>query len=157
MISFSTEITSYRLTSRGLRKITRLANRLTMLRHRNEVLPRHFEINPETRFGGGYGYTKRGRGYMLRKSRVHGHQRPLTFSGTMRRDVLRSARVTATATRGRVIASGVWSQLVPELEAITDDEKKEAAMYWQDTVADLMARPEYKKKNRVRDKFGKFI
>lgn len=54
-----------------------------------EILPSHFEEGAQQR----YGYTARKRFYRDKKRRLFGHGRPLVFTGTLRRQVLRSSRI----------------------------------------------------------------
>ena len=68
----------------------------------DKTLPGHF--TPAA--AGRYKYRKRTAKYRDRKRRVHGHRRPLVYSGEMERMVTRMARVTATGRGARVALKG---------------------------------------------------
>lgn len=56
----------------------------------DKYLPRHFEESAEQR----YGYAKRGAGHNKKKMKRFGHTTPLVYTGQMKREALRSARIT---------------------------------------------------------------
>lgn len=56
------------------------------------TLPEHFETSAVNK----YGYQPRTAKYMKRKARQKGHQRPLTWSGEMRTEILSYERVDRT-------------------------------------------------------------
>lgn len=162
MIVFSSTIETEMLTKRGVSQISRQANRLEMVSHKVNRLPLHFQNVPEARPGGAWGYKARSRKYQIRKARKHGHQRPLVFSGELEQAVLRSAKVTATTTRARIIARGsrksnLTTQFREEIEAISSAEEQQAAENWGETFRTLAAKPQFKKKIKKRDSSGKFI
>jgi len=68
----------------------------------DKTLPEHFK--PAA--AGRYKYRDRTETYRKRKRRVHGHARPLEYSGEMKRQVLRMARVTSTGRGARVALKG---------------------------------------------------
>ena len=62
--------------------------------HRN-ILPKHFTVAGAQE----YGYRERTKGYLEKKMHMFGHQRPLVFTGDMKREVTRiiDVRVTGRA------------------------------------------------------------
>jgi hypothetical protein len=153
MIAFSSTIETELLTKRGISQISRQANRLEMVSHKVNRLPLHFQNVPESRPGGAWGYKARSRKYQIRKARKHGHQKPLVFSGELEQAVLRSAKVTATATRGRISARGsrksnLTTQFRDEIEAISSREEQRAAENWGTTFTTLASDSRYQKKRK---------
>jgi hypothetical protein len=104
---------------------------------RNHVLTRmgdHFKNNPKTAPGGAYGYEKRSDRYEKRKLRKKGHNLPNVLSGKTRNEFGNNARagkgITATQDRARWTLRNYFplnAQRRKELEAITEDERKEIA------------------------------
>jgi hypothetical protein len=61
----------------------------------DNTLPRHFARGAKQR----YGYKDRSPRYEKTKKRIHGHTRPLEFSGTLKQQILRKARISGTSKR----------------------------------------------------------
>jgi len=66
-----------------------------------QILPRHFELPAKTE----YNYQPRSARHMRRKARLYGHQRPLEYTGEMKRKVMRVRDV-------RVLQSGKAAKVV---------------------------------------------
>lgn len=66
-------------------------------RWHERALPKHFLPSAV----GEYGFQPRARGYCIAKARAKHHQNPLEWSGRMKAQVLRMARITAVATKVR--------------------------------------------------------
>ncbi len=65
----------------------------------SEYLPLHFSPFAATK----YGYQDRSYSYRQRKRRVHGHDTPLVYSGTLKHDVMAWAEVRTSADETSVI------------------------------------------------------
>lgn len=68
----------------------------------DKMAPKHFSQQATAR----YGYQKRKKGYTIRKAKRKGHTRPLEYTGDMKRQVLRAARITSTSRGARVVMKG---------------------------------------------------
>ena len=66
------------------------------------MMPGHFEKSAE----GKYHYKPRNASYIRRKARKYGHTRPLDYSGEMKRQATRMAKITSTSKGARVTMSG---------------------------------------------------
>lgn len=153
VIAFSASVKTELLTARGVTQISRQANRLEMVSHKVERLPLHFQNVPESRPGGEWGYKPRKKKYQIRKARKFGHQKPLVATGELEQAVLRSAKVTATSKRAKIIARGsrssnLTAQFREEIEAITSAEEQQAAENWGETFTTLANDPRYQKKRK---------
>jgi hypothetical protein len=95
------------------------------------MLPKHFKVSAVSE----YGYKKRTKAHMMRKSRRKGHQRPMEFSGDLKRMVTRQAKITGTRTRVAVRLTGPrylymnqgnpsQPNMAEELRATTDAEAR---------------------------------
>tara|TARA_R110002020_G_scaffold362333_1_gene574691 strand:- start:257 stop:742 length:486 start_codon:yes stop_codon:yes gene_type:complete len=148
------------VTSRQLNKIKRFANRLVMLEQK-ATLPEHFELNKKTRPGGLWNYEKRDKEYQKSKARRKRHQKPNVLSGDLRDKVVRSAKVTATAKRGTLSASGTHATNLrgprrEEIMAMHTNEQADMLDRWLDTVTKLVADPKNRRKVRKRNSAGQF-
>ncbi|MBR9800263.1 hypothetical protein GYB59_00555 [bacterium] len=131
------------------------SNREVMTRHRDKRLGKHYKNIPETQPGGDYGYTKRGEKYLKKKRRKKGHDRPLEYTGHMKRTVRNNSRITATQTRARFVAKNYYKmtdQRRKEIEAISTEEQREIAdetgvAYWQKASRAMFER---KKKKSIK-------
>jgi len=104
--------------------------------HMNE-LPRHFRVGAGSR----YGYQPRTRKYQSYKRFKRGHQRPLEFTGDLKREVTRRAAISGTSKRVRVVMDtgrawyatrnwktrGTMPDMPTELTATTKAEEKRVA------------------------------
>jgi len=143
------------VTERTHKRILRQVNREIGVLHRNKTLKKHFENNPDTRSGGAYGYEARTKKYQIRKARKKGHQRPLVFSGEMRRTVLGTSRVTATkdhwrvyARTGKTLNPELRRQITDELEAVSEREIDQYISLMQRRYTMLANRPENRRKRK---------
>ena len=66
------------------------------------MLADHFKIAAEKK----YYYQPRKASYIRRKAKRFGHRRPLEFTGDMKRQVTRMARITSTSKGARVAMTG---------------------------------------------------
>lgn len=138
------------LRQRDLQKIKNDVNRIGALQVRAQ-LPEHFEPSAQTRFR----YERRSTKYNIRKERVTKRPAaPLVFTGELRRAVLSSARVTATANRGTVIARGsrtsvLRTQFKDEIERLTFEQKRVIARDWGRNFKGLTKLPEFQRKRRA--------
>lgn len=66
------------------------------------MLPEHFTHRGASE----YGYAKRGSKYERRKLRKHGHTYPLVWTGTLKEEMARNARVRATSRSVRITMQG---------------------------------------------------
>lgn len=151
MIVISYEIDSSLVTKRTHNKLMRKLHRQAMSRIRFSYWPRHFERNTDTAPGGAYGYEKRSKRWQQRKARTVGHQKPLVFSGRMRRHILGNARIAATATRGTITARNYFpmrSQRRDEVEAVSDQERRGLIDRMGRDYVLLAKRPEYQRKRK---------
>ena len=93
------------------------------------MMPGHFEPAAE----GKYHYSRRSAKYLRDKQRRFGHQRPLEYTGDMKRQAGRTAKITATGKAVRVVMTGPRSLYMyrkdykqpnkaAELTAVTKDE-----------------------------------
>ena len=162
MIVLDAQIDTDLLTVRGIKQISNTVNRTIMLEHKDKVLPEHFKNVPQTRSGGVYKYEKRDKQYMISKARRFGHQLPLVKEGNLRKAVLASARVTATATGATLHARG--SNLSPlsdkhrdEIEIVSEAERSHMAEEWGRLFVILAQFPQFRRKERKRNAAGKFI
>jgi len=161
MIHFAPGVDASTLTPRGLRQIMRVCNRIVMIEHRNDVVPQHFENVPETRSGGAWRYAKRDAKYQRMKARRYKHQKPNVKTGELRKAVLGSARVTATADRARLIARGSRSSQLTterraEIEAVSSTEEASKRERWQELFNSFKDQPQYQKRIRKRGADGRF-
>lgn len=144
--------------------------------HKLRHLPKHFEACPETSVGGAYGYEARSIRWQKRKAR---EGKPLianVYTGKMRENVLRNAKVAATQTRATIRvsnllqlkfnaapkiqrngSSGGGDRLVGnitkrrrEIEAVSDGEVKFLANRVGKNYANLSKSEKYKRKRRVK-------
>lgn len=162
MIVIDAQIEIDSLTPRAIKQISRAVNRQMMVEHKTGTLHKHFEHTPHTKPGGAYGYKKRDRDYQISKANKYKTTKPLVKSGELKQAVLQSARVTATASRARLLARGsrktpLTSQYRSEIEAVAPDERKAIAERWARTFVTFAQRPEYRRKKRKRNAKGKFI
>jgi len=139
------------LRVRDLQKIKNTCNRLGALQVRAQ-LPEHFEPSAQTRFR----YKRRSKSYNKKKERLSRGQpiAPLVFTGELRRAVLSSARVTATANRGSVIARGsrtsvLRTQFKNEIEQLTFEQKRVIARDWGRNFKGISKLPEFKRYRRA--------
>lgn len=145
------QIESSMLTARGLNQIQNVANRLSAI---------EFRDNLKYRFEGrkrGLKFRRRNNTWNQRKKRIVGHITPLVLTGSMRKNVLTRARVTATSKQGRLISttgvrgfrSSEWrSQVSQELEQVTPAEERSVAKLQQKTLVTLASDSRYHKKTR---------
>ena len=68
-----------------------------------QILPGHFTRRGERK----YRYRRRTREYMDRKKARRGHNRPLEFTGDLKRAALRQARISGTSRSARVTMYGL--------------------------------------------------
>ena len=143
------------VTERTHKRILKQVNREIGVLHRNRTLKKHFENNAETRPGGAYGYEARTKKYQIRKAKKKGHQRPLSFTGEMRRTVTGSSRVTATQHRWRVYARTgkklnlqLGQQIKNELEAVSEAEIDKYISLMEKRYVQLANQPQNRRKRR---------
>lgn len=74
-----------RLTKEGLREVGTLWWK--------NYMPGHFELSAKQK----YEYRDRTKKYMITKSRIKGHGRPLEFTGDMKKQMMRMARLSGTS------------------------------------------------------------
>jgi len=84
------------VTPRTHGQIMNVLFRLAMERHKQQILPRHFQNVPETRPHSAYGYLPRSRMWQERKVREGRGNLPNVYTGGLRTSVLRDSVVTAT-------------------------------------------------------------
>lgn len=92
-------------TAKMLNPAVRAALREVVEAWHKDTLPKHFEPSAVSR----YGYKPRTKKYEIRKAKKFHHRNPLQFTGTLRREVSRQVRITATATKTRGRARAVMS------------------------------------------------
>lgn len=68
----------------------------------SRILQRHFRGGAAS----DYGYEPRTAKYLRRKTRQFGHTRPLEYTGDMKRDLMRRAKITPTKSRVSVTVYG---------------------------------------------------
>lgn len=99
----------------------------------SNILPRHFKRGAKQR----YGYQERKASYNKRKEKRYGHRRPLEYTGQLKRQVLRKARISGTSKRATVSmdAPRYMYQYKPgapdkaaEITAVTQDEAESMAI-----------------------------
>lgn len=135
------------------KKLMRKLNRQALARIRDLYWPRHFQVRPETRPGGAYGYEKRSRQWQIKKAAVKRHQKPLVWSGQSAIQIRQNARITATANRGRLRSSTHYRRnaaRIREMEAVSSQEQRELAARAGRDYARLAQRPEYKSQRALR-------
>lgn len=126
-------------------------NRQAMTRIRFNYLPRHFQVNENTRPGGGYGYTARTGRYQIRKAKTKGHQKPLVWSGKMLISIMSSSRITATQKVGNLYVRNYMPmspQRRSEVENLAPAERVEITERLQRDYVRLAALPQYQRKRR---------
>jgi len=64
-----------------------------------DILERHFTIAAMRE----YHYAKRTRRYMIRKAQTFGHQRPLEFSGDLKREVMRTRDIRPDSKGAKIV------------------------------------------------------
>lgn len=145
------------VTERTHKRILKQVNREIGVLHRNRTLKKHFENNAETRPGGAYGYEARTKKYQIRKAKKKGHQKPLSFSGTMQRNVTSTSRVTATQHKWRVYARIkttkplkplLSQQIKDELEAVAEAEIDKYISLMEKRYVQLANQPQNRRKRR---------
>ena len=145
------------VTKRTHARILKQVNREIGVLHRNRTLKQHFENNAETRPGGAYGYEARAKKYQIRKARKKGHQKPLTFTGTLKQNVISTSRVTATQHKWRVYARikttkplkpALRQRIKDELEVVADKEIDRYKSLIEKRYVQLANRPQNQKKQR---------
>ena len=150
MIRMSPKITATLPNKRTMNKVKNTCNRLAALQIRAQ-LPDHFEPNAQQRFR----YKFRGKAYNQKKKRLFGHTTPLVFTGELKRAVLSSGRVTATAAYGRVIARGsrksvLRKQFKEEIETLTGKQEREITRDWEKNFFELASLPEFSTTKTIR-------
>jgi hypothetical protein len=135
----------------------RLMNRLyreAMQRHKEKILPRHFEKVPETEPHGAYGYAPRSRRWKNRKARQgKDPDRPLVYTGLMRTIVIRESVVRATKDHATLTAKNHYpmsEQRRREVEAISDREIFRMAGRMKQDYMQLVKTPEFARRRGVR-------
>lgn len=83
----------HKLTRKAWRDVSRAAWDVAGDVWHTRILPKHFTEEGAAE----YGYEQRSRKYTARKLRKFGHQRPLEYSGNLKRQVLRLRDVRARA------------------------------------------------------------
>ena len=143
------------VTERTHKRILKQVNREIGVLHRNRTLKKHFENNAETRPGGDYGYEARTKKYQIRKAKKKGHQKPLSFTGDMRRVVTGSSRITATQHRWRVYARTgkklnlqLGQQIKNELEVVSEAEISKYISLMEKRYVQLANQPQNRRKRR---------
>lgn len=164
VLAFQIQMEESLVTKRGHKRIMNKLNRQTLARHRDRELPKHFERNAMTSPGGAYGYKRRTLKYNRYKGRQKGHVKPLVFSGALRRTILATAKVRATASGGSLRATGprvtdegtgrsYWllqfrKESREEIEAISPNEEKLMARRFARDYARYAERPEFQRKRK---------
>jgi hypothetical protein len=70
----------------------------------NETLPGHFTPAAVAR----YGYRKRTKKYMIQKAKKRGNQNPLMWTGDLRRQAMRRAKITGTSKSATATMTTPW-------------------------------------------------
>ena len=93
----------------------------------SKFFPGHFEPGAAAK----YKYRKRSEKYRLKKLRVSGQRKPLVFTGRMKRELLRMARLSGSAKSVSVKMTGPayskYHNKLRELTGITNKEANELA------------------------------
>lgn len=121
---------------------------VVMLWHR-EMLGKHFDTLGALRARYPGVYAPRTRSYMMRKARVHKHQRLLDWSGHTRSEMLRQITVSGTSKKvqGRMIGSsralnfssrGTMSNMRDEITAVNAEEGEAMAAMLGEKIAVFM-------------------
>ena len=132
-------IGSPKAMKRGMPKVVQESMKAAGALWHRQDLPRHFDSTASNR----YGYKARTSKYLTRKRRVKGHNRPLEYSGELKRAVTRMARITGSRLTVRVsmdvgqawYATRNWvtrasmPDMPRELTAITNDEERVLARF----------------------------
>lgn len=127
------------MVAREFRPIVKAANFNVIHSWHSGFLPRHFTAGAVAT----YGYRKRTKAYQIRKARVKRHQRPLEWSGTLRRNATRQIRVSGTSKAARGIMPGTqvanFHGMRDELVAVTQREISTLGTIHQQSVYDSIA------------------
>ena len=145
------DVESSLMNKRNHNKAMRQLFRESMEDIRDDYWPKHFESNSETRPGGGYGYEPRGRGYQIYKAKSKGHQKPLVLSGRMKESILSGPRITATSKGGKIRSRNYFPMTLQrrqEIEAVSDEERRELAKQLEEKYVRLANRPEFQRKRK---------
>jgi len=101
------EIKRFELSQRDHARLMRDLNRETLQKHSIQVLPKHFESNPQTRPGGEYNYRARSVVYTKAKRKKYSHARPNVYSGELLKAILANRKpVRATQYRATMTTRG---------------------------------------------------
>ena len=149
MIAISYDIKSTLVTKRTHARLMRLVNRNTITELRDRILPDKFTAAGARE----YAYEKRAKGYQIRKAQTKGHQRPLEFTGRLKRTFQSSFRITATATRAKLRARSPFplsTERRRELEAISDQDSRQLELAAVKQSTRLANKPQFQRKTRRR-------
>lgn len=127
----------------------RQVNRYLMGLIREKVLEEKFT----TKGAREYDYKPRTKGYQIKKATRRGHTRPLEYTGELKDTMLASAKITATATRGKLRCRTSFP-LTPErrreLESISTEDDAQILAAAQAEYARLANLPENRTRTRRR-------
>ena len=144
---------------RSLNNAIKFTLQETVLWWHGQLFPGHFDPGAQNR----YKYTSRSGKYKKEKRRKKGHADPLTFSGRMKRDLMRYARASGTAKKARVVMTGPQHinfqksrkrsnkkiDKVRELTAVTNDELLDLADIAEGKIPRLFEQTKQPKKKRL--------
>jgi hypothetical protein len=120
------------------------------IHHQEHHMPEHFEQNAYAK----YGYQPRTKAYMIRKAKQMHQQLPLVWSGVLKKAILESVEIRATAHGARLTwrsapwlagyiafrgRSGTGPDKLKELQAVTQEEIDALGRVVADTAMDILA------------------
>ncbi len=155
MFVMEAQITSSLFNAKGLLIANREAMRLVMLEHRVKRLPERFGGGSGTKPGGKFHFRRRSAEYNEKKQKKWGHQKPLVWSGEMRDNIFRTARVVATSRRAELKASGsrksrLSAEMRAEIEFIPPSEESQFRRTMEETINYLAKDPRLQRQRKTR-------
>lgn len=155
MFVMEANITSSLFNAKGLLVANREAMKLSLLEHRVERLPDRFAGGTGTKPGNKYKFRRRSKEYNQRKLHKFGHEKPLVYTGEMRDNIFRTARVVATSRRAELKASGsrksrLSAEMRREIEFIPLSEEKAFRDTIKETILFLAKDPRLQRQRRTR-------
>jgi hypothetical protein len=155
MFVMEAQISSSLFNAKGLLIANREAMRFVLLEHRVERLPERFTGGSGTKPGGKFRFRRRSATYNEKKQKRYGHQKPLVWSGEMRDNIFRTARVVATSRRAELRASGsrksrLSAEMRAEIEYIPPSEETQFRDTMRDTILFLAKDPRLQRQRKSR-------
>lgn len=155
MFVVEANIQSSLFNAKGLLVANRESMRVVLLEHRVVRLPERFAGGTGTKPGNKFRFRRRTQAYNEKKQKKWGHQKPLVWSGELRDNVFRTARVVATSRRAELKASGsrksrLSAEMRAEIEFIPASEESQIRKTMEETISFLAKDPRLQRQRKTR-------